>query len=184
MNPLGKLCNYCKRSSERTKQCKCVHIRYCSIDCQTNDWKKHKKVCKIMTQRKGHQSFENKVVKALTTERGPLLDKYLKKLGGIYVEFKYLGVDLDGPTIENISLIIAVSILYNLRLSVLEYQDERLYLGECPGVFSKIEPSSIDVDKVFPCRNDKSLCILFVYYDHMGLNMFNERTKAIQLQVE
>ena len=44
---LQQECGQCGKLSE-TKCARCKMIYYCSKDCQKNNWKKHKKVCKYM----------------------------------------------------------------------------------------------------------------------------------------
>ena len=40
-------CNYCKKRSDELRKCtRCRKTNYCSKECQTNDWKEHKIVCK------------------------------------------------------------------------------------------------------------------------------------------
>ena len=42
-----KSCNYCSCKSDNLKKCtRCGKAWYCGKQCQTNDWKKHKEVCK------------------------------------------------------------------------------------------------------------------------------------------
>jgi hypothetical protein len=46
MNKLTKECDFCGSSSKRLKLCsKCEKVRYCSRECQVQDYKKHKKEC-------------------------------------------------------------------------------------------------------------------------------------------
>ena len=46
MVKLLRECEFCGCSSKRVKACaKCGKVRYCSSDCQLQDWKKHKKEC-------------------------------------------------------------------------------------------------------------------------------------------
>jgi hypothetical protein len=39
-------CSFCNTSTDNLLRCsKCKYISYCSINCQKNDWKKHKCIC-------------------------------------------------------------------------------------------------------------------------------------------
>jgi hypothetical protein len=45
VNDLFGHCNYCRKSAD--KHCQgCKKVAYCSVDCQSAEWKKHKKYCK------------------------------------------------------------------------------------------------------------------------------------------
>jgi cytohesin len=47
MEKLTRECEFCGCSSKRVKACsKCMKVRYCSAECQKQDWKEHKKECK------------------------------------------------------------------------------------------------------------------------------------------
>ena len=42
----NRTCFVCQKQSDACKVCgSCKNIRYCSSECQSNDWKEHKKVC-------------------------------------------------------------------------------------------------------------------------------------------
>jgi hypothetical protein len=44
-------CHYCQKGTESLKACgNCKKVRYSSRDCQKNDFKVHKKVCKKLQQ--------------------------------------------------------------------------------------------------------------------------------------
>jgi hypothetical protein len=46
LNKLTNNCEFCGSSSKRLKVCsKCEKVRYCSRECQVQDYKKHKKEC-------------------------------------------------------------------------------------------------------------------------------------------
>ncbi|CAC5416530.1 unnamed protein product [Mytilus coruscus] len=46
-------CCYCRKISQQLKSCsKCKKAKYCSKDCQTNHWIKHKHLCKLL-----HESY-------------------------------------------------------------------------------------------------------------------------------
>lgn len=50
MEKLNSECEFCGSSSKRLKVCsRCKDVRYCSRDCQVQDYKKHKKKCKVHT---------------------------------------------------------------------------------------------------------------------------------------
>jgi RNA recognition motif-containing protein len=41
-----RICDVCKKDNDDCKWCSvCKNIRYCGRECQTADWKHHKKVC-------------------------------------------------------------------------------------------------------------------------------------------
>jgi hypothetical protein len=40
------LCKVCRKQGKMKKCSTCLQAYYCSIECQQNDWKKHKKSCK------------------------------------------------------------------------------------------------------------------------------------------
>ncbi|CAG2102951.1 unnamed protein product [Medioppia subpectinata] len=43
-----KYCDNCMKRSDQLKRCaKCLHMYYCSKECQKNDWKYHKNECKL-----------------------------------------------------------------------------------------------------------------------------------------
>lgn len=44
-------CCFCHKISEQSKSCsKCMKAKYCSKDCQTKHWLKHKHMCKLLTE--------------------------------------------------------------------------------------------------------------------------------------
>ena len=171
MNPLGKLCNYCKQASERTKICKCEFVRYCSKECQNAEWSKHKKVCKIMTPRKGNKRFENDVVKALTIERDLVLTRYLTKLVGTCIKFEFKQWEFDLYIIEHICVHIVASIMHEYEWT--EKLDSLPRAVDC----SQLIPKLNNISKIFPKRDADSICILIVYKN----NNEEEITKSIQL---
>ena len=49
-----RVCEKCGKEAEKMKKCSvCKLVRYCSEECQLEDWKKHKKKCKLPEPRKG-----------------------------------------------------------------------------------------------------------------------------------
>jgi len=38
-------CSVCRQVKDECKWCVCKTVRYCGKECQTKDWKEHKKVC-------------------------------------------------------------------------------------------------------------------------------------------
>ena len=49
----ARVCQMCGEKSEKMKKCSaCKQVRYCSKDCQLEDWNGHKKSCKKATARK------------------------------------------------------------------------------------------------------------------------------------
>jgi MYND finger len=47
-----KVCSKCRRELPELKTCsRCRTIRYCSVECQTNDWARHKSGCKALRER-------------------------------------------------------------------------------------------------------------------------------------
>ena len=45
--PIKMFCTFCKKQKESMKKCsRCKLNRYCSRECQKNDWKEHKTICK------------------------------------------------------------------------------------------------------------------------------------------
>jgi ankyrin repeat protein len=51
LNKLNSNCELCGSSSKRLKVCsKCEKVRYCSRECQVQDYKKHKKECHAKTE--------------------------------------------------------------------------------------------------------------------------------------
>lgn len=51
------LCSFCKKK-DGNKKCPCYSKKYCSIECQQNDWKSHKPICKQI-RNKINDSLDN-----------------------------------------------------------------------------------------------------------------------------
>jgi len=50
----ARVCQLCGKEAEKMKKCSvCRLVRYCSQECQLEDWKEHKKSCKKAAARKG-----------------------------------------------------------------------------------------------------------------------------------
>ncbi|KAJ7917971.1 hypothetical protein B0H13DRAFT_1449209, partial [Mycena leptocephala] len=57
--PMSSSCAVCHNEADESrknlKQCaKCELTRYCSVDCQRTDWKRHKECCKAVKEVKWH----------------------------------------------------------------------------------------------------------------------------------
>ena len=51
MNKLSNECDFCGGCSKRVKACgRCLKVHYCSRECQLEDFKAHKRVCKKLVQ--------------------------------------------------------------------------------------------------------------------------------------
>lgn len=70
----AKVCAKCQQTAEKMSVCsQCTFTRYCGPDCQREDWKEHKKVCKAL----GQEKFAGKVskVQAAVETKLPALNK-------------------------------------------------------------------------------------------------------------
>ena len=47
------ICNGCRKRTEHAKECACHIVKYCSKECQGNNWPIHKKTCTTRNKKSG-----------------------------------------------------------------------------------------------------------------------------------
>ncbi|KAK2820416.1 hypothetical protein Q5P01_023375 [Channa striata] len=66
------LCNFCRQQGNfRCKRCK--KTPYCSVVCQTEDWKAHRHMCKSIEPEPGREKPKENTVLSVTGDRGSML---------------------------------------------------------------------------------------------------------------
>jgi|SaaInl74LU_5_DNA_1037368.scaffolds.fasta_scaffold96411_2 hypothetical protein len=92
----GKGCAHCRKKDVTTKRCTgCKFEKYCSVDCQKADWKKHKPTCKALRSALKEPSLFCRLLAGWDLMSDEALVKEMEHYSELFIEEVEWDVEVD-----------------------------------------------------------------------------------------